>query len=140
MIQIDKMSRKPIYEQIVEQIELQLMRGIIKDGDKLPSVRELSSLLGVNPNTIQKAYLELDRRKITSSSPGLGSFVANGASDIVGRLESSRLSELEAMVSSLALANISKQDILDAVNRAYRQYETRKEQQHDNNRECHETI
>lgn len=119
MLQIDKMSRQPIYEQIVEQIELQVLTGILKSGDKISSVRELSSILGINPNTIQKAFLELDRKGVIASSPGLGSFITANALQILRNEQKSRLLELESLVSSLALANISKEDILEAVERAY---------------------
>lgn len=119
MLQIDKMSRQPIYEQIVEQIELQVLTGILKSGDKISSVRELSSILGINPNTIQKAFLELDRKGVIASSPGLGSFITANALQILRNEQKSRLLELENLVSSLALANISKEDILEAVERAY---------------------
>lgn len=119
MLQIDKMSRQPIYEQIVEQIERQVLTGIIKEGDRVSSVRELSAALGINPNTIQKAYLELDRKGIIASSPGLGSFITAGALQTLRDEQKSKLSQLEALVSALALANISKEDILNAVERAY---------------------
>ena len=52
---------RPIYAQIVERIQLQIVSGIYKPGDKLPSVRELAAVAGVNPNTMQKAFGELER-------------------------------------------------------------------------------
>ena len=59
MFQIDPLSRIPVYEQIVMQSEQLVAREIVKPGDALPSVRSLSIQLGINPNTIQKAYTEL---------------------------------------------------------------------------------
>ena len=59
MIVIDKYSRKPIYEQIIDGIEKQIMSGVMGELDKLPSIRELSVALSINPNTIQKAFLVL---------------------------------------------------------------------------------
>lgn len=52
---------RPIYAQIVERIQLQIVSGMYKPGDKLPSVRELAAIAGVNPNTMQKAFGELER-------------------------------------------------------------------------------
>jgi GntR family transcriptional regulator len=55
MFVVDVMSRVPVYEQIIKQVEEQVLTGILKEGDKLPSVRSLSVKLSINPNTIQKA-------------------------------------------------------------------------------------
>ena len=75
MFVIDVMSRVPVYEQIINQVEEQIMTGILKEGDKMPSVRSLSVKLSTNPNTIQKAYSELDRRQMIVTVPGKGSFI-----------------------------------------------------------------
>ena len=72
MFVIDVMSRVPVYEQIINQVEEQIMTGILKEGDKMPSVRSLSVKLSTNPNTIQKAYSELDRRQMIVTVPGKG--------------------------------------------------------------------
>lgn len=119
MLQIDKMSRQPIYEQIFEQIERQVLTGILKEGDRISSVRELSSELGINPNTIQKAYLELDRRGITFSSPGLGSFIAAGAVDRIKNMQKARLGELSELLSVLKTAGISKDEISSVVDSVF---------------------
>ncbi len=75
MLQIDLKSRKSIYEQIVDGCKELIVAGVMKPDEKLPSVRELSAQLTVNPNTIQKAYRELERQGWIYSSQGLGSFV-----------------------------------------------------------------
>lgn len=69
MFVVDVMSRVPVYEQIIKQVEEQVLTGILKEGDKLPSVRSLSVKLSINPNTIQKAYTELDRRQLIITVP-----------------------------------------------------------------------
>ena len=61
---IDSMSRQPVYEQIVDQVEQMILSGLMRPGEQLPSVRSLSLELSINPNTIQKAYAELDGRGI----------------------------------------------------------------------------
>ena len=61
MFQIDVMSRKPVYEQLINQMERFILTGVMHQDDQIPSVRSLSVELAVNPNTIQKAYSELDR-------------------------------------------------------------------------------
>lgn len=62
MLQLDLKSRKSIYEQVMDQLKEQIMTGQMATGDKLPSVRELSKSITVNPNTVQKAYRELERQ------------------------------------------------------------------------------
>ena len=79
MFQIDIMSRIPVYEQLIRQTEKFILLGVLKEGDKLPSVRQLSAELSINPNTIQKAFTELDRRGIIFSVNGRGNFVADKA-------------------------------------------------------------
>ena len=69
MFQIDPMSHVPVYEQLIKQAETFVLTGILAEGDRLPSVRVLAGKLSVNPNTIQKAFAELDRRGITRSVP-----------------------------------------------------------------------
>lgn len=76
MLNIDPRSSKPIYEQIIEQIKEHIMKGILQPGDRLPSVREMSALLTVNPNTVSKAYQELEREKAIETIRGRGTFIA----------------------------------------------------------------
>ena len=72
MFQINIFNRKPIYEQLIDQTERLILTGILTEEEQLPSVRSLSVELSVNPNTIQKAYAELDRRGLTYVIPGRG--------------------------------------------------------------------
>ena len=66
---IDSMSRQPVYEQIVDQVEQMILSGLMRPGEQLPSVRSLSLELSINPNPIQKAYSELDGRGIIYTLP-----------------------------------------------------------------------
>lgn len=76
MIHLDHRDRRPIYEQTLEAIRQQIRAGILLPGEQLPSVRELSAMLSVNPNTIQRSYRELERTGWIVSQPGKGSYVA----------------------------------------------------------------
>ena len=76
MIHLDHRDCRPIYEQTLEGIRQQIRAGILLPGERLPSVRELSAALSVNPNTIQRSYQELERTGWIVSQPGKGSFVA----------------------------------------------------------------
>lgn len=121
LININYMSRTPVYEQIIEQIENYVLIGIYKSGDKLQSVRNLSIELSINPNTIQKAYSELDRRGITSSVPGRGSFISDKALSILKENSRNMLSELTALLGKLVIAGIGYDEILACVDDAFKQ-------------------
>lgn len=76
MILIDYKDRRPIYEQVVEKLADLMVRGILEQDSQLPSVRSLATDLSINPNTIQRAYAELERQGYIYSVKGRGSFVA----------------------------------------------------------------
>lgn len=77
MFQLDLKSRKSIYEQIVDNVKELIITGMLNAEEKIPSVRELSKTLTVNPNTIQKAYRELEYQGYLYTVSGLGTFVAS---------------------------------------------------------------
>ena len=77
MIILDYRDRRPIYEQVVERFQELMVTGILKADEQLPSVRSLAMELSINPNTIQRAYAELERRRYIYSVKGKGSFVAD---------------------------------------------------------------
>lgn len=78
MILLDYKDRRPIYEQIVDRMETMILRGVWETGSQLPSVRSLAMELSINPNTIQRAYGELERQGYIYSVKGKGSFVSDG--------------------------------------------------------------
>ncbi|MCM3584145.1 GntR family transcriptional regulator [Mesobacillus maritimus] len=75
MFELDTRSRKPIYEQLVEKLKELIMNEVLKPDEQLPSVRMLAQQLTINPNTIQKAYRELENQGFIYSQKGKGSFV-----------------------------------------------------------------
>ena len=75
MIHLDHRDSRPIYDQIADNFRRQIRARVLRCGDKLPSVRELSAQLTINPNTIQRAYRELEQEGWIESAPGKGSFV-----------------------------------------------------------------
>jgi len=77
VFQLDLKSRKSIYEQVVDNIKELILTGVLKAEEKIPSVRELSKTLTVNPNTIQKAYRELEYQGYLYTVSGLGTFVSS---------------------------------------------------------------
>ena len=119
MLVIDKFSRKPIYEQVIEGIERDIVMGILREREQLPSIRELSALLGVNPNTIQKAFQELDRNGVIVSGQGRGCFVADQASIKIKEKLSVKITEIESIAAELARAGIEEEKLISAIRRAY---------------------
>ena len=77
MITIDYKSRVPIYDQIVGGIIRLKSLGVLKAGDKLPSVRALAQDIGINPNTVQRAYNILENEQVIYTAPGKGSFISD---------------------------------------------------------------
>lgn len=119
MFVIDLMSRVPVYEQIINQVEEKILIGVLKAGDKMPSVRSLSIELSINPNTIQKAYTELDRKQLIITVPGKGAFVSDKASEVILTASRDKLTELTNMVKQMRFAGICKEEIIDIVNKVY---------------------
>ena len=77
MFQIDMTSHKSIYEQVVDNIKELIMTDVLAQGSELPSVRELSRDLTINPNTVQKAYRELEREGFVYTTAGVGTFACD---------------------------------------------------------------
>jgi len=75
MFELDMRSRKPIYEQLVDKMKELIMNELVIPDEQLPSVRTLATQLSINPNTIQKAYRELETQGFIYSIKGKGSFV-----------------------------------------------------------------
>lgn len=116
---VDKFSRVPIYEQLITGMEREITAGMLKNGDPLPSIRELSASLGVNPNTIQKAYVELSRRGVISSAPGSGYYVTPTAQKEILRTKQKQLAELEMTFRELAAAGIRREQVEAFLDRVY---------------------
>lgn len=99
MIKIDYRDARPIYEQIVDGVENLALRGALPAGSQLPSVRQLAMELSINPNTIQRAYAELERRGVIYAAKGRGNFI----SDDMAALRQRRLDEIAAQIHKLAV-------------------------------------
>ena len=83
LFHIDLLSRTPIYEQLYKKIVELMLKGELKANDRLPSVRDLAKELGVNPNTVSKAYSQLEHDKVIYTLAGRGSFINNVQTDSI---------------------------------------------------------
>ncbi|MBE6764963.1 MAG: GntR family transcriptional regulator [Ruminococcaceae bacterium] len=119
MFLIDNQSRLAVYEQIIAQAERFILTGILKSDEMMPSVRSLSLTLAINPNTIQKAYSDLERRGITYTVKGKGSFVSPSAAEILSRERLKELDRVRSLSHELAIAGIDKKLVYEAVDKGY---------------------
>ena len=120
MISLDLRSSKPIYEQIVEQMKLNVMKGYLKPGDSIPSVRKLALELKITPGTVAKAYQELERQEIIETIRGKGTFIAR---EIILKEDEKRLldlkKQLQSIVMELKMMGDDKKMIIDLMKSIY---------------------
>lgn len=79
----------PIYFQIIQKVKADIISGKLKGGEKMPSVREFSETFKVNPNTVQRVFIELEREGITYSQRGIGTFVTEGV-ELINKLKTTQ--------------------------------------------------
>ncbi|MBQ6614454.1 MAG: GntR family transcriptional regulator [Clostridia bacterium] len=117
-ITVDLRSRTPIFEQIISSVRELVILGIMLPDEPLPSVRSLAAELAINPNTIQKAYAELERQGVIYSLAGRGNFVSSDTSELCS--EHRKMLVRNAVESALEAAGhgVDKDEILAAVKNA----------------------
>ena len=111
MFHLDMNSRVPVYEQLQERIIELYLLGLLKTNDPLPSVRSLAKDVGINPNTVQKAYQELERQNITYSLAGRGSFISENFDAHKLYLQKKK-QEFFEMAQNLMQLGISKEELI----------------------------
>lgn len=121
MFSIDIMSRIPVYEQLINQVQENILLGILKPGDKMISVRNLSMELSVNPNTIQKTYTELDRLGLITTVPGKGSFISQDALDLVSSLSREKLEDVRHLIEEVKKAGVTRKELVDLIEEIYKE-------------------
>lgn len=122
MFQLDMSDRRPLYEQIKGRFKELIIGGILKENDKIPSVRELAMTLAINPNTIQKAYKELENEGYIYSLQARGSFVAKHedlAENIAGR--TAAMNSLDTVLKELMFLGADPDEIKAHVDKIYKE-------------------
>jgi len=109
MVNFDE--RIPIYLQIMDLIKKKIIKGDLKGGDKLPSVRELAVELKVNPNTVQRVYQELEREGIIVIVRGTGAFVVSDEKKLEEIKESLAGERIKNFIKEMKEINLSKEDL-----------------------------
>jgi len=116
LISLDNRSGQPIYRQIKENYKRLILSGVISENEWLPSVRELATKLAINPNTIQRAYRELEIEGYVGTTPGKGVFAIGGDT-----LKAHRINEIYDVVfleiQKLLELGINKDDIIRQISR-----------------------
>lgn len=111
----DFQASKPIYMQIVDKVCQQIVRGDIRPGEKLPSVREMAVQTGVNPNTIQRTYSELERMAIVETRRGQGTFVTETDSLIQELKQKLQVEIIETFVTNMKELGFTQDEMLSGL-------------------------
>lgn len=122
MILLDYRDKRPIYEQVVDKLERLIIGGALEPNDKMPSVRGLAMDISVNPNTIQRAYAQLEQEGYIYTVSGRGSFVAHESEWRNGKLEEMR-QELTRVVEKAKETGLSKEEVINIVLRTFEEAE-----------------
>ena len=113
---IDPASRLPIYRQLRDQVREAVARGRLVPDERLPSVRDLSRTLVVNPNTIARVYTELEREGLINTRPGLGVFVARPQAELTRKLRKQRLHKLlDGFLTEVVKLGFSAEEVVSLI-------------------------
>jgi GntR family transcriptional regulator len=111
MIHIDYRDPTPLYEQIIRRFEELILKGVLPEGSSLPSVRSLAMELSINPNTIQRAYAELEKAGWIESRQGKGSVVSSNHTAAESK-KAKWAQKFQALMDEADILGISKEEIL----------------------------
>jgi len=118
-IRIDNSSDRPVYQQIIDQIKRDIALGRLAKDERLPTVRHLARQIAINPNTIAKAYRQLEQEGIIITKPGAGAFVANLDSNLSRSVRKKLISEeLERIAVEAFHMQIDRQTLSELFNSA----------------------
>lgn len=131
MFTIDYKSRVPIYRQVVERVEYLAARGLLAPDSQLPSVRALAVELSINPNTIAKAYGELEAKGVIYSVPGRGSFVTNNADALRRETLAQAAERLRRLAEELRSLGLDEEDFVRLSRDSWRQAAKERDQKDD---------
>ncbi len=125
---IDPSSRLPIYRQLRNQLREAVARGALQPEERLPSVRELSRTLVVNPNTIARVYTELEREGVLNTRQGLGVFVARPRAELTRKVRKERLLQLlDAFLTEAVHLGFAAEEVLACVQERIPQFQWQSE-------------
>ena len=112
MVHLDYRDTRPIYIQIVDGFRAQILAGVLQSGEKLPSVREMATELSINPNTIQRAYRQLEALGWIATVPGKGCFVS-GLLEYALEEQKELLNAFDEAAAALLQRGMTRQELAD---------------------------
>ena len=115
LINLDYQSRVPIYEQIVSNIEKYVALGILKEREQIPSIREMASSLGVNPNTVKKAYDILENRKVITTISTRGTFISDDTKNTTKLKIDNEIMLIKEKINELVKMGIGLDEIIERI-------------------------
>jgi GntR family transcriptional regulator len=118
MIQLDYKDRRPLYEQVTERFQELILNGVLQPDQKIPSVRSMAMELSVTPNTIQRAYSELEKSGYIYTVTGRGNFVSSGTA-LLDIHRKKILSDVKSAVLKAKSSGISREEVLETVELLY---------------------
>ena len=131
MLFLDYQDRRPIYEQIVEKFRMLILSGAVEPSSKMPSVRQLAVELSINPNTIAKAYSELEAKGVIYSVPGRGSFVSDNTDTLRQETLKRLADKLRALAEEIRSLGMSKGDFIGICEQAWQEAKAKERDQKD---------
>ena len=115
MINLDYQSRVPIYEQIINNIEKYVAVGILKEKMQIPSIREMASNLGINPNTVKKSYDILENKGVITTISTKGTFIADDTKRALNDKINKEINIIKEKIDDLTKMGISYEDIIERI-------------------------
>ena len=115
LISLDYQSRTPIYEQIVLEIERYVALGILKPEEQIPPIRELATELGINPNTVKKAYSILESKGVIVTLSTKGTYISLDTNKIVSEKIESKILDIKKLIEELEKLGLSKEEIIEKI-------------------------
>lgn len=116
---IDPRSKAPLYEQLAQQLRWQIAMGFLSPDEPLPSVRQLSGELGINPNTIQKAYRQMEQEGLIYSRAGKGNFVTPAVDEQRMKQQTDQIRVLQSEIGKAKEMGIPEEEIINLVRQEY---------------------
>jgi GntR family transcriptional regulator len=116
---INYQDSRPIYEQITERYKVLILKGVLAPDEQMPSVRKLAMELSTNPNTVQRAYAELERQGVIYALPGRGNFISPDIGAVAKQEQTRQLQMLTAQLTHAKNAGVKKEEILALLDAAY---------------------
>jgi GntR family transcriptional regulator len=119
IFEIDPTSAKPVYLQIIDQVKYAVASGRLRDGDRLPPIRDVAIQTRVNRNTIARAYLELEREGVIRGRAGQGSFINDGGGSTIGKAQARQIlgERIDKLLVQARQFRLDEEEIMELIRR-----------------------